>query len=117
MTEAANTQRTIGRLEGKLDALIETVRQQGERADASRSRVYERLEQMADEQTKLETRVGDIGSKVAVIEPFAAEFAAWKQRGLAVVFMLSVVWLLVGSTVVSWVKDFFAWVFKAAGHS
>lgn len=116
MTEPTNAQRSIGRLEGKLDALIETVKLQGERSDQGRARMYERLEQMADEQVRLDNRVSEIGTKVKAIEPFATEFSAWKQRGLAAVFMLSLVWLLLGSAIVGWVKDIIAWAVKAIGH-
>lgn len=116
MTET-NAQRSIGRLEGKLDALIETVREQGERSDVGRSRLYERIDTIAREQSRQDSEIKDIRKIVARVEPAATRFLNLEQRGLAVVAVVTVVWVFVGGAVTSGVSSAFAWVAKAISSS
>lgn len=112
MTET-NAQRSIGRLEGKLDALIETVREQGERSDASRSRLYESVDRIAREQSRQDSELKDIRKIVARVEPAANRFLNLEQRGLAVVAVVTVIWIFIGGAVSSGITNVFAWVAKA----
>ena len=116
MTEP-NAQRSIGRLEGKLDALIATVQEQGERSDASRARLYERLDQVAVEQQRADMVMKGLEAKVDRIEPFATDFANLKQRGLALAAVAALIWTLVGGALVNGFGSFLSWASKAVSQS
>lgn len=116
MTETTS-QRAIGRLEGKLDALIETVKEQGERSDESRSRLYQRMEAIAKEQTRSDGELKAVTAAVARIEPIANRFASLEQRGLAIFGVVAVVWVLVGGAVTNGITSFLSWVAKAVSQS
>lgn len=105
-------QRDLGRLEAKLDALMATVSEQGNRSETSRSRLYDKIEKMEAEQADLDDRVTTIAATVARIEPLAVEFGQLKQRGLAVVGVAVLVWSLVGGAVMSGLGSAVAWAAK-----
>ena len=107
------TQRAIGRLEGKLDSLIAVVQQQGERSDAGRERLYLRVDQLAQETVTVKNRVAHIETRVDEIEPMAAEFMRWKQRGIGVWIVIVTGWMLIGGLVLSGLSAMGRWAIKA----
>jgi hypothetical protein len=107
------TQRAIGRLEGKLDSLIVSVQQQGERSDQGRQRLYARVDQLAQEFVTVKNRVGNIEQRVDEIEPMAAEFMRWKQRGIGVWLVLLLMWALLSGAVLSGISAIGRWAIKA----
>ena len=109
------TERAIGRLEGKLDALIETVREQGDRSDAGRQRMYTRMETLGNELVSLKNKTSRIEHRLDDIEPLATEFAKLKQRGLGIIGVLGLAWLVCGSLVLSGVSAAASWLIRAAG--
>jgi predicted RNase H-like nuclease (RuvC/YqgF family) len=106
------TQRAIGRLEGKLDSLIASVQQQGERSDAGRQRLYQRVDQLAQEFVTVKNRVANIETRVDEIEPMAAEFMRWKQRGVGIWIVIVTGWMLLGGLVLSGVSAMGRWFIK-----
>ncbi|VVT34339.1 hypothetical protein [Rhizobium sp. EC-SD404] len=54
----SDVQRSLGRLEGKLDAFIETQREHERTSAESRKRVYEKLENVESTLNHIDGRVG-----------------------------------------------------------
>lgn len=108
-----DTQRAIGRLEGKLDALIDTVRVQGEHADTARTRAYARIETISSDIAAMRNRVDRAEEALETLEPAVAEFNRLKQRGLGILAMLTLFWLVSGALVLSAVTKMGAWVLQA----
>ncbi|WP_127074028.1 DUF1515 family protein [Pelagibacterium lentulum] len=92
--------RDLGRVEGKLDALIETVKQQGEKSDASRARQYERIEAVERNTHDLDGRMKTVEGTVQKMSPLVEEFGRIKQRGVGMLMLLGLVWLIIGGLVV-----------------
>jgi hypothetical protein len=107
------TQRAIGRLEGKLDSLIVSVQQQGERSDAGRTKLYARVDQLAQEFITVKNQVGNIEARVDEIEPMAEEFMRWKQRGIGIWIVIFTGWMLLGGMLLSGVSAVGKWLIKA----
>lgn len=98
--------RAIGRLEGKLDALIETVKAQGEKSDQGRAKLYERVEGVERATHNLDGRVQTIEGTVKKMNPLVEEFGRLKQRGLGMLMLLGIVWMLLGGLLlngISWI--------------
>ncbi|WP_127143317.1 DUF1515 family protein [Pelagibacterium montanilacus] len=114
MTEA-NNDRAIGRLEGKLDALIETVKSQGEKSDASRARLYDRVGSVERNTHELDSRMHTVEETVGKMRPLVDEFGRLKQRGVGMLMIIGFVWLLVGGLVVQGLGWVAAWAIRTLG--
>lgn len=112
-TSDQETQRAIGRLEGKLDILIASVEQQAERSDAGHQRLYARVDQLAQEFVSMKNNVGNLEQRIDAIEPMATEFARWKQRGIGAWLVILVGWAVVGGFIMSGMAAAVRWAVKA----
>jgi len=85
-----NSQRAIGRLEGKLDALIKTVEQQGEQSSASRKALYDRVAQIETSieisgkiDAQVRERLDGIDGRITrEVMPTVDEVNRWKIAGV-----------------------------------
>jgi hypothetical protein len=111
MAEEGSADRAIGRLEGKLDALIE----QGEQSRRSREKMYERLEKLGNDISTVNHRLGDVEDAVKVMDPLVKEFGRLKERGVGILMLLSLIWLLLGGLIVQALSWAFGLLMKAVG--
>ena len=81
----SNQERSIGRIEGKLDWLIA----EQEKAAASRKQQYERLEKMDRRAEATDRKVESIDSRLQNVEEPVAEFSRWRERGVGAVMLVS----------------------------
>ena len=91
--------RDLGRVEGKLDALIKTVEQQGAKSDASRAKQYERIELVERHTHDLDGRMKTVEGTVLKMSPLVDEFGRLKQRGVGMLMLLGFIWLIVGGLI------------------
>ena len=106
-----STERAIGRLEGKLDALIE----QGELSRQSRAKLHERMDDMASKVAGVDHRMGAVEGSVKEMEPLVADYARLKQRGLGILAVLGFVWLILGGVILEAIKWLVGLVMRAGG--
>src|SRR5690606_22130704 len=110
-----NQERAIGRLEGKMDSLIEAVKAQGEKSDASRAKMYERIEGVERSTEKMDGRLQTVEGTVTKMSPLVDEFGRIKQRGVGILMMLGVLWMLLGGLLLQGLAAIVAWIGKGFG--
>lgn len=108
-------QRDLGRVEGKLDALIETVKAQGAKSDASRARLYDRMESVERNTHDLDGRMKTVEGTVKKMSPLVDEFGRLKQRGVGILMMLGVLWMLLGGLLLQGLSAIVSWIGKGFG--
>lgn len=111
----SNHERAIGRLEGKMDSLIEAVKTQGEKSDASRAKMYERIEGVERSTEKMDGRLQTVEGTVTKMSPLVDEFGRIKQRGVGILMMLGVLWMLLGGLLLQGLAAIVAWIGKGFG--
>lgn len=79
MTEAT-TERAIGRLEGKVDALVGAVEDQTQKSERRYARIYEELEQARLEAAEIRREIADLKKQAAADAPTIIEIKRWKER-------------------------------------
>lgn len=94
-----DTQRAIGRLEGKLDSLIKSVEQMAEQSSTARGKIYERVERISADTADVDRRLGELEKTVKVMDPMVQDLARLKERGLGVLALLGFIWLFVGGLI------------------
>ena len=105
-----NTERAIGRLEGKMDALIESVKAQGEASSIARARLYERAEKIANDTADVDRRLKSVEETVSVMDPMVKDFDRLRQQGLGILALLGFIWIAVGGLVMQGL----GWLWNAA---
>jgi len=108
--------RDLGRVEGKLDALIKTVERQGEKSDASRARQYERIELVERNTHDLDGRMKTVEGTVLKMSPLVDEFGRLKQRGVGMLMLLGFIWLIVGGLILQGLGWLVAQIGKFVGQ-
>ena len=111
----SNHERAIGRLEGKMDSLIETVKAQGEKSDQSRAKLYERVEGVERSTEKIDGRLKTVEGTVTKMSPLVDEFGRIKQRGVGILMMLGVLWMLLGGLLLQGLAAIVAWIGRGFG--
>lgn len=104
----ASLERTIGRLEGKLDgvmtsitALNQALLEDRQRAASARAAMSERIEGTEHSIEDIAKRVERIEEGVAGIYPLAEEVRAWKQRGIGAAGVLTALGAIFGGALVA----------------
>lgn len=119
MTEG-DEQRSIGRIEGKLDSLINSVAAQSEASEQSRRRLYERVgkietsveisgqveAQVRDRLDKLDTRIE------SEIMPTVNKVNGWEKMGMGALAIIGIGGVSVGSALV-WAIQHIKWPWQA----
>lgn len=75
MTEPG-AERAIGRIEGKLDRLID----EGDKARLDRQRQYERLEKVERSLEQTDRTLKSVDARIKFVEEPVAEFNRWRER-------------------------------------
>jgi flagellar motility protein MotE (MotC chaperone) len=114
----ATTERAIGRLEGKLDAVARAVEETRAAGDAGRSRIYGELEEIrsggaesrrdiADSRKKID----EINEKMKQAEQTLSEIKRWKERGIG----MGMAFGLLGFSVAAFAQLIWKWVAAKIG--
>lgn len=111
MTE--NSERAIGRLEGKLDALIKTVEQQGQQSSEGRAKIYERIEKVDKDTQMLSGRLDAVEGTVTKMGPVFTRVGSLLERSKGALWVLAIIWLFMGGLILEAVR----WVGGIAGKA
>jgi|GEM_PF-6956224 len=103
MTET-NSERAIGRLEGKLDALIKTVEQQGQQSTEGRAKIYERLEKVDRDTQLLTGRMEAVEGTVTRMGPVFMRVGSLLERSKGALWVLAIFWLFMGGLILEGIR-------------
>lgn len=78
-------EQSVGRLEGKLDLIIEDQN----RARLERGRQYERQESTEQTLSNVAAKVDRIEKRLEAVEEPVAEFNKWRERGIGAMMLVS----------------------------
>jgi len=104
MTEN-NIDRALGRLEGKVDLML----QEQQSAAANRKQTYERLEEIDRKVDDAAEKIRHADARLASVEAPVAEFSKWRERAVGALMLISFVSAATGATMVAVWKGFVAW--------
>jgi len=94
-----NHDRAIGRIEGKLDILLEKQTS----ADKKHSELYEKIDRIQRQQDQTDQKVAMVDQRLEKIEKPVAEFTRWRERLIGAAMLLSFIAAVVGgSAVIFW---------------
>lgn len=96
MTE--NRDRAIGRIEGKLDRIIDEMKLDSEKREEQDKRL-ERIERSQDNADK---RTEDILKRLETVEKPVAEFNRWRERAIGALMLVSLVAALIGGSIAAY---------------
>lgn len=103
MTDA-NTERSIGRIEGKIDLMLAEQAQAAE----SRKQTYEKLDDLARKVDQTEAKVESIDNRLEKVEEPVAEFSRWRERGVGALMLISFAAASIGGIVATFGKKVWA---------
>lgn len=93
--------RAIGRLEGKLDLIIEDQN----RARVDRKDQYEKLEDLERMHGVSAEKLNDLTGRIGKVEPVISEINNWRQRGIGVIMFLGMISASFGAAIaLAWKK-------------
>lgn len=112
MTDIGTADRAIGRLEGKLDALIKTVDTQNERSDERSARMYRELEQIRLDASDSHRDILDLKKRMDADEPAISDIKRWKERLIGMQILMAFLTAIAGGAVVAgwkWISARIGW--------
>lgn len=101
-----NLQRALGRVEGKLDLML----QEQQQASANRKQTYERLEEINKKVDDAATKIEHADARLAKVEAPVAEFSKWRERAIGALMLISFVSAATGAAMVAAWKGILAWL-------
>ncbi len=107
------TDRAIGRLEGKLDALIESVADQTRKSDQSRARTYGDIEKIRLDVAESRRDISDLREDMAAAGPVITEIKKWRERFIGMHMLWTILVASAGGAVVA----FWKWIAIKSGFS
>lgn len=96
----SNVERSIGRIEGKLDIILA----EQEKASEVRKVQYEKLDQLDRKVEVTESKVRSIDKRLEKVEGPVAEFSQWRERGIGALMLVSFVAASFGGLFVTYIK-------------
>lgn len=100
MTDSS-AERAIGRIEGKLDLIIEDQN----RARLDRKDQYEKLEDLERMQGASDQKLAELAARMGKVEPVISEINNWRQRGIGVVMFIGMLSASFGASIaMAWKK-------------
>lgn len=101
-----NIDRALGRLEGKVDLIL----QEQQSAAANRKQTYERLEEINKKVDDAASKIEHADARLAKVEAPVAEFSKWRERAIGALMLISFVSAATGAAMVAAWKGFLAWL-------
>lgn len=99
-----NSERAIGRLEGKVDALVGAVEDQTEKSEKRYARIYQELEKIRLDAAVSRRDVGDLKARMDADEPTITKIKKWEERFIGMWMMWGVIFSVIGGGVVAFWK-------------
>lgn len=99
-----NSERAIGRLEGKVDALVGAVEDQTEKSEKRYARIYKELEQIRMDAAESRRDVGDLKKRMDEDAPTITEIKKWKERFIGMQMMWAMIFTFIGGGLVAFWK-------------
>lgn len=109
--EDSNTQRAIGRLEGKMEEVINLLKE----SSASRAKLYEGLEAVRSDIGDMDNRLEKVEGAIHIMDPLVKEFGNLKERWRGIVLVVAVVWLILGGAVMNGITWIVGLLWRAIG--
>ena len=109
MTDDANLNRSIGRLEGKLEGISQQISALGESSALGRKAIYERIEKSDEAQADMNQRLHMVERDVRIVKPLAQDYGKIKQRAIGLAIGILMVWTVVGALVLAAVQAGLQW--------
>lgn len=100
MTETTS-ERAIGRLEGKIEALVGAVEDQTEKSERRYARIYQELEQIRLDAAESRRDVADLKAQAAADAPTISEIKRWKERLIGMQMLVAFLAASFGGVVVA----------------
>ncbi|WP_298702495.1 hypothetical protein [uncultured Brevundimonas sp.] len=101
-----NLQRALGRVEGKLDLML----QEQQTASANRKQTYQRLESVDRKVDEAADEIKRVDERLAKVEAPVAEFSKWRERAIGALMLISFVSAATGAAMVAAWKSILAWL-------
>ena len=95
----ANMERSIGRIEGQLEALVKAVSDMSKHSDDSRSKMYLKIEEIDKKVTLATATIEDLDSRITKVEPVIDEVSKWRERAIGAKMTVTIFVASVGGTV------------------
>lgn len=101
-----NIDRALGRLEGKVDLML----QEQQSAAANRKQTYERLEEINKQVDDAASKIEHADARLTKVEAPVAEFSKWRERAIGALMLISFVSAATGAAMVAAWKGILAWL-------
>jgi len=101
-----NLERALGRLEGKVDLML----QDQQSAAANRKQTYQRLEEIDKKVDAAADKIKNADERLAELEAPVAEFSKWRERAIGALMLISFVSAATGAALVAAWKGILAWL-------
>ena len=101
-----NIDRALGRLEGKVDLML----QEQISAAANRKQTYERIEAVERKVEDAADEIKRVDDRLASVEAPVAEFSKWRERAIGALMLISFVSAATGAAMVAAWKGILAWL-------
>lgn len=89
-------ERAIGRLEGRMEALIQVVEQQTEKSDKRSARIYSELETIRVDAKDMRNDAKATREKLDAAGPVLTELTRWRERFIGMMILTATVFTAVG---------------------
>lgn len=106
MSEEANLERSLGRVEGKLDLILTA---QTEEASIRRKH-FTRTEAVERTLESLVVETGRIDTRLAAVEKPVAEFSKWRERAVGALMLISFLSAATGAVLTAAWHQILAWL-------
>lgn len=101
-----NLDRALGRLEGKVDLML----QEQQSAAANRKKTYQRIEEIDKKVDDAAAKIRHADERLAKVEAPVAEFSKWRERAIGALMLISFVSAATGAAMVAAWKGILAWL-------
>ena len=108
----ANAERSIGRLEGKVDALVGAVNDQTEKSERRYARIYQELKQIRLDAAESRRDVADLKAQAEADKPTIVEIKKWKERLIGMHMLSGFIYATFGGALVAgwkWIAVKLGW--------
>ncbi|WP_299864349.1 DUF1515 family protein [uncultured Hoeflea sp.] len=94
-----DTHRALGRVEGKLEALIEQVADSEKSSREGRAKLYSAVNDLNGGVQAVQSEVKVMDARLKEVEPVVTELSKWRERGIGVLLFLSLIAASLGALI------------------
>jgi sugar-specific transcriptional regulator TrmB len=94
-----DNERALGRVEGKLEALITQVAASERSSSEGRAKLYEAVDGLREGIRAMQAEVKTMDKRLEAVEPITSDLQRWRERGIGVLLFLSVVAAALGALI------------------